>query len=231
MTDRATETKLEMCDPVVIEGGQGPGHETADPPPQRHRVYYLNNTPVSALLLVGGMVYKVQRYILERESTRFYEIFKISPNEDDPIALDDVTCGELEVLLDLIYDCNFTLQTCPIDQLNLLLAISARYSIDKVRAGEMSLAEKFNMGSMREEAWGKLVSRDDCLQIEEAEKLGISQTVQLVQEREGTRKEGFKTLQEDLRQEIKQLGDELALERKRCKTLEQRTAYGKKGKW
>ncbi|KAI0308435.1 hypothetical protein OF83DRAFT_1160728 [Amylostereum chailletii] len=91
---------------------------------------------------------------------------------------------------------------------------------------QIVVAEKFNMGSMREEAWGKLVSRDGCLQIEEAGKLGMPLTLQLVQEREGIRtKKGFKQLQEQEeshRKEVKQLGDQLASEKEGCKTLEER---------
>ncbi|KAA1474544.1 hypothetical protein DENSPDRAFT_335093 [Dentipellis sp. KUC8613] len=177
-------------------------------------VYWFSEPPMAILKVPNGMnLYRVHRYLLERESEYFRTLFSPKPAQDPPsgVIYDLVGCkeSEVEVLLDFLYDpmARHSTFTGPekvpepvLSKVIDLLTISTRLSLSRTRecalamlasrreemaaVDQIAFAQKHGITSWLEPAYSSIIVRAEPLREHEAEKLPLSTIIMLAGARE-----------------------------------------------
>ncbi|EGO01154.1 hypothetical protein SERLA73DRAFT_105716 [Serpula lacrymans var. lacrymans S7.3] len=163
---------------------------------------------VMSIFLVDGVLFKVHRYFLQRESDVFRSMFSCPPTEegpegesdDKPIFLPEVTRLEFESLLNFFYNSLYGKPLDSLDEWISLLSISSRYSMDGIReraieeieksippmlpVSQIVLAKKHHVKTWLAPAYEALCTRKESLTVAEAEQLGLVTSILLAGARE-----------------------------------------------
>ncbi|KAF8810249.1 hypothetical protein BYT27DRAFT_7186695 [Phlegmacium glaucopus] len=101
--------------PVILHMFSMPTHEPSIP--HSEKFYFPDSAGGLSVFKVAGIYYKVHRYLLDRESPVFKEMFSSPPpyyegrdgrNKERPINIPDVSRSEFEALLDFLYNGGFS---------------------------------------------------------------------------------------------------------------------------
>jgi hypothetical protein len=162
-----------------------------------HPRYYIKDD--MTVFLVNGILFRVHRHYLDRES----EIFREYPSgtEENPVPLPDVLQEEFEALVEYFYDSVHDDISRSSGEWRHLLSISTRFKMDKVRnraireirdfpldpVDKIVLAVKNNIPEWLKPAYVELCQREEPIREEEAEKLGLGTAMKLARAREYVR--------------------------------------------
>ncbi|KDQ56643.1 hypothetical protein JAAARDRAFT_194625 [Jaapia argillacea MUCL 33604] len=202
--------------PPVILGSLSPGTPPDDErsedalEPLRHPTYYIEDDTV--IFTVDDCLYKLNRYFLQRESKVFQDMFSCpqgdkvpeGTTDDSVIPLPGVTQGEIESLLNFLYHGMHDDRNVSLSEWIDLLSISTRFICDKIRGRaireidsfrhpridpveKIVLAGKRDIPEWLAPSYEDICQRVNPLEVEEAEKLGITMAVKLMRAREAIR--------------------------------------------
>ncbi|KAG2159340.1 uncharacterized protein EDB93DRAFT_1115134 [Suillus bovinus] len=192
--------------------------------PPRHSEFYLQDE--LSVFLVDGVLFRVHRFFLQRESDVFRTMFVCPPtqdgpeglSDDKPIVLPDVTVAEFEALLKFLYDGG----TSPspfstADEWIRLLSIATRYEMERIRARALHeldylppldpiqkivLARRHDVRQWLLPSYVALCLRREPLNVLEAVELGLETMVLIAIGRESVRDPRTLKDFEDLRQPL-----------------------------
>lgn len=177
--------------------------------PPRHSEFYLQDE--LSVFLVDGVLFRVHRFFLQRESDVFRTMFVCPPtqdgpeglSDDKPIVLPEVTVAEFEGLLKFLYDGG----TSPspfstAEEWVRLLSIASRYGMERIRTRalheleylppldpiqKITLARKHNVQEWLLPSYVALCLRRQPLNVLEAVELGLETMVLIAMGRETVR--------------------------------------------
>jgi len=190
---------------------RSPTPEECGTPPERHADYYLDDELV--IFRVEIKVYRIHRYFLTRESDFFRTMFDLpcgdigveGRTDRTAIPLPDVTCAELESLLNFIYNGMHDDPKLTLPEWINVLSISTRFICDRIRersireihqhrprinpVEKIVLATKFDVQEWLAPSYEDICQREHPLEVYEAEKLGLVVSILLARAREAVRQE------------------------------------------
>ncbi|OAX42256.1 hypothetical protein K503DRAFT_683751 [Rhizopogon vinicolor AM-OR11-026] len=190
----------------------------------RHSEFYLQDE--LSVFLVEGILFRVHRFFLQRESDVFRTMFVCPPTldgpegrtDDRPIVLPEVTVAEFECLLKFLYDRNTTpspLSTT--EEWIKLLSISTRYSMERIRTRALqeleyippldpirriALARKYDVREWLLPSYVTICLRRQPLNVLEAVELGLETMVLIAMARESVRDPGTLKAFDDARSSV-----------------------------
>ncbi|KAG2134781.1 hypothetical protein DEU56DRAFT_888374 [Suillus clintonianus] len=190
----------------------------------RHSEFYLQDE--LSVFLVDGVLFRVHRFFLQRESDVFRTMFVCPPTQDGPegqsddrpIVLPEVTVAEFECLLKFLYDGG----TSPspfstAEDWVRLLSIATRYGMERIRARALHeleclppldpiqkiiLARKHDVQEWLLPSYVALCLRRQPLNVLEAVELGLETMVLIAMGRESVRDPNTLREFEDTRQRL-----------------------------
>ncbi|KAG1888977.1 uncharacterized protein F5891DRAFT_947212 [Suillus fuscotomentosus] len=192
--------------------------------PPRHSEFYLQDE--LSVFLVDGVLFRVHRFFLQRESDVFRTMFVCPPTQDGPegltddkpIVLPEVTVAEFEALLKFLYDGGISPSPfSTADEWIRLLSIATRYAMERIRARalheleclppldpiqKIALARKHDVREWLLPSYVALCLRREPLNVLEAVELGLETMVLIAIGRETVRDPGTLRDFEDLRQPL-----------------------------
>ncbi|EJD46918.1 hypothetical protein AURDEDRAFT_113557 [Auricularia subglabra TFB-10046 SS5] len=182
--------------------------------PTRHPHYYIDDGNV--VLLVGSVLFRLHRSILSRNSAFFRSMLSLpqAPEttegtvDEDPILLGDLSPGDFELLLDMLYTSPTASQEKALPAWKAILDVAhkldiewiherafqemARFPLDPV--DKVEIAQRFDdKRHWVREAYVAIVRRETYLSIEEAQRIGLVDSTKLAQARELFRTHIFQT--------------------------------------
>ncbi|KAH7928354.1 hypothetical protein BV22DRAFT_1005071 [Leucogyrophana mollusca] len=163
-----------------------------------------------SVFLVEGVLFRVHRYFLQRDSDVFRTMFVCPPTEEGPegrtderpIVLPEVTAVEFETLLKFFYNSMYSKPLESVEEWVALLSISTRYGMDRVRERALEeidsmppvdpirrivLAKKHDVAEWLVPAYAALCRRVEPLNVLEAVEIGLETTVLVATAREKVR--------------------------------------------
>ncbi|KAI0078035.1 hypothetical protein K474DRAFT_1706761 [Panus rudis PR-1116 ss-1] len=182
---------------------------------ERDSEYYFDDQLIT--FAVERKLFRVHRYFLVRDSEFFRDLFSIpSPpgeivegtSDDRPIRLEGVKIDEFRCLLRFFYDSTYGCSIITLEDWISLLSISTRYIFTKIRdlavlristqsavtpIQKITLAHQFDIPQWIPPALVDLCKRQEPIDDEEAECLGIRTVVKIAQARELARDRRYVT--------------------------------------
>ncbi|KAG2347186.1 hypothetical protein BDR05DRAFT_877413 [Suillus weaverae] len=177
--------------------------------PPRHSEFYLQDE--LSVFLVDGVLFRVHRFFLQRESDVFRTMFVCPPtqdgpeglSDDKPIVLPEVTVAEFEGLLKFLYDRGTSPSPFSTsEEWVRLLSIATRYGMERIRARALHeleylpqldpiqkiiLARKHDVRDWLLPSYVALCLRRQPLNVLEAVELGLETMVLIAMGRESVR--------------------------------------------
>ncbi|TFY54990.1 hypothetical protein EVG20_g9486, partial [Dentipellis fragilis] len=169
----------------------------------KHDMYWFSGPPMATLKVPSGTnLYRVHRYLLERESEYCRTLFSANPAQDPSFIYDLVGCkdSEVEALLGFLYDPPEKMPEQALSKVIDLLTISTRLSLNQTRecalamlaqrrekmgaVEQIVIAQKHGITSWLEPAYSSIIARAEPLREHEAERLPLSTIVMLTSARE-----------------------------------------------
>ncbi|KZP28654.1 hypothetical protein FIBSPDRAFT_947479 [Athelia psychrophila] len=161
--------------------------------PTRHSQYYFKDGNI--VFLVEEVLYNVHRYFFERDSAHFRSILESGQwaDEEDPIVLPDVKCGDFDEFLAILYPTDFRR---PIEkttaQWTSILHLAAKWvfesiqllAIDNLTAtaipvDKIVLGRRYGISDWLPGSYEAVCTRADPLTVEEGMKLGVEDIIRI----------------------------------------------------
>ncbi|KZP22511.1 hypothetical protein FIBSPDRAFT_787147 [Athelia psychrophila] len=159
----------------------------------RHSQYYFKDG--NTVFLIEDVLYNVHRYFFERDSAHFRSILESiqGADEQDPIALPDVSCSDFDEFLAILYPTDFRHPTEKTTaQWTSILHLAAKWgfesiqllAIDKLTAtaipvDKIVLGRRYGILDWLHGAYEAVCTRSDPLTIEEGMKLGMEDSIRI----------------------------------------------------
>ncbi|KAF8504598.1 hypothetical protein F5888DRAFT_767296 [Russula emetica] len=159
---------------------------------------------------VENTLFRVHKYFFRRESTYFQTLFRTSipcddppgSSETNPVVLEDTTSEAFSGLCWVFYNPEFSIYTTTLEKWAKILALAQRWGFNQVEqlcvrelqkmsipsVDKIHIYEAFRLDrSLLAESFVDLTIRPNPLNLDEAQKLGIENTLQIARARELSR--------------------------------------------
>ncbi|KZP03813.1 hypothetical protein FIBSPDRAFT_941334 [Athelia psychrophila] len=159
----------------------------------RHLKYYF--TDGNVVFLVEDVLYNVHRYFFERDSTHFRSIIESiqGSDEQNPIALPDVSCSDFDEFLAILYPTDFRRPAKKTTaQWTSILHLAAKWGFESIQllaidnltataipVDKIVLGRRYGISDWLPGAYEAVCTRSDPLTVEEGMKLGVEDIIKI----------------------------------------------------